>query len=261
MIKSKFFIALSVILLIAVVAVASVLTYILLVDSDDNPADPKRTGAISSNSLECATMGRRIFEQGGNVADAAVTVVICEGIACPQSAGIGGGLALMIYLKDQGVVRALNAQERAPGAATADMFKNASSVVGGKSVAVPGELRGLWELHQRYGKLPWKDLLKPNIELCREGHLVSAYFQRIMASYEADLLAEPSLREIFINPATGKGYQEGDRIKRLKLADTLEVIAEQGVDAFYGGEIGRNFIADVRKFDGIMTLDDLVNYK
>jgi gamma-glutamyltranspeptidase/glutathione hydrolase/leukotriene-C4 hydrolase len=133
---------------------------------------------------------------------------------------------------------------------------------GGKAVAVPGEIKGLWELHQQFGSLPWSDLIQPVIELCRQGHIVSPYLQNIFQSSEADLLAEPSLREIFINSATNKTYQLGDKIKRLKLADTLEIIAAEGADAIYGnGKVGKMMIEDVQARGGILTEDDLREYK
>jgi gamma-glutamyltranspeptidase / glutathione hydrolase / leukotriene-C4 hydrolase len=101
------------------------------------------TGAIVTNGMECAAMGRKIFELGGNVADAAVTTVLCEGVTCPQSSGLGGGFFLTIYLKDMQVFRTLNARERAPLEAHMDMFKSASSIKGGLAVGVPGELKGI----------------------------------------------------------------------------------------------------------------------
>jgi gamma-glutamyltranspeptidase/glutathione hydrolase/leukotriene-C4 hydrolase len=129
-----------------------------------------------------------------------------------------------MYLKDKNIVTTLNARERAPRLGTPDMFLNASSIYGGLAVAVPGEVKGLWELHQKFGSLPWADLIQPNIDLCREGVLVTKYLAGMLESYESELLKEKSLREIFINPNTNRAYKEGSKIKMLKLAETFEVI-------------------------------------
>lgn len=143
------------------------------------------------------------------------------------------------------------------------MFKNDPnlSIKGGLSVAVPSEIKGLWELHKTFGKLKWKDLLKPVIELCKTGSLVSKYLENVFATSEDKIKDEKSLREIFINPATNRTYKNGERIKRLKLAETLEVIAEKGADAMYGGEIGRKMVEDVRARGGILSEEDLIDYK
>lgn len=229
----------------------------------DNPEETQKS-AIVTNGLECAAIGRKIFDLGGNVADVAVSVVLCEGITCPQSSGIGGGFFLTFYSKSNGTVKTLNARERAPAAATEDMFIDnpSESQSGGKSVAVPGEIKGLWELHQNYGSLKWKDLLQPVIELCRSGHEVSRYLENIFRNNEARIFAEPSLRAVYINPETNHTYGLGEKIKRLKLAETLEVIAEEGVDSIYGGgSIGSMMIEDVQKRNGILTIEDLKNYE
>jgi gamma-glutamyltranspeptidase/glutathione hydrolase/leukotriene-C4 hydrolase len=222
------------------------------------------TGAIASNGLECAAMGRQIFKDGGTVADVAVTTILCEGIASPHSCGIGGGFILTMYLKKEQVVKVLNARERAPRNATADMFvaEPGLSTSGGKAVAVPGDVKGLWELHQRHGKLKWKKLLQPVIDLCRNGIEVGDHLARMITSYENGLRAEPSLREIFINQVTNETLKLGEKYKRLKLAETLEVIAEQGADAIYGGgEIGRKMVEDVQKRGGVMIEKDLRDYR
>lgn len=234
-----------------------------ITSTTDSPQNTQKS-AIVTNGLECAAIGRKIFDLGGNVVDVAVSVVLCEGITCPQSSGIGGGFFLIFYSKANGTVKTLNARERAPAAATENMFVGnpSESQSGGKSVAVPGEIKGLWELHQNYGSLKWKDLLQPVIELCREGHEVSRYLENIFRNNEARIYGEPSLRDVYINPITNHTYRLGEKIKRLKLAETLVVIAEEGADSIYGGGIiGTKMVEDVQKRSGILTVDDLRNYE
>lgn len=126
--------------------------------------------------------------------DAAIATLFCEGIACAQCMGLGGGFLATVYDASTGQVRVINARERAPAAAHENMYVNASSTVGGLAIAVPGELLGYGALHQEYGHLPWRELVEPTAELCRRGHLVNAYMARVLRSYSDRIKAEPSMR-------------------------------------------------------------------
>lgn len=143
------------------------------------------------------------------------------------------------------------------------MFKDDPklSESGALSVAVPGEIKGLWELHKAFGKLAWKDLLKPVIELCKNGSLVTTYLENMFKITENQIKEEKSLSEIFINPKTGRTFKQGDKIQRLKLAETLEVIAEEGASALYGGEIGKKLVEDLKARGGIISEEDLKEFK
>lgn len=182
----------------------------------------------------------------------------------PQSTGLGGGFHMTIYIKSKNLVECLDAREVAPKLASETMFVNNSkaSLEGGLSIAVPGELKGMWELHEKYGKLPWKKLIEPVIKLCREGHEVTEYLARVLRVKEKDIKEIPSLREIFVNPETGEIWNAGDKLKRLALAETLEVIAEEGADTIYKmGKIGRQLLEDIKDFGGILTEEDFTDYK
>jgi gamma-glutamyltranspeptidase/glutathione hydrolase/leukotriene-C4 hydrolase len=173
---------------------------------------------------------------------------------------------MTIYIKSKNLVECLDAREVAPKAAREQMFVNdtkKSSLEGGLSIAVPGELKGMWELHQKYGKLPWKDLFQPVIDLCRNGHEVTEYLARVLSRKKDDIKAIPSLREVFVNPDTGELWNAGDKIKRLALANTLETIAHEGADTMYSknGTVGRQMLEDIREFGGILTEDDFTDYK
>lgn len=130
--------ALLIILIISAVVVAVVLT----TRSKDKDV---QTGVITTNGIECAAIGKSIAEAGGSAGDVAVATIICEGITCPQSSGLGGGFLLTIYTKSTGVIETLNAREVAPKLSKSDMYvaNPSESVRGGKAVAVPGELKGL----------------------------------------------------------------------------------------------------------------------
>lgn len=253
---------------VVVVALALGLYFGLKHDANDESAPDGRPlhfghGAVTANGHECAAIGAAILRRNGSAADAAIATLFCEGVSCPQSMGLGGGVMLTIYTRRTRRVETLMAREWAPLAASRDMFANVSSVVGAQSIAVPGELLGYWELHQRYGKLPWAELVQPTVALCRHGHRVTGYLRKILLRRRDRILAEPSMREVFVDPATGDVWQEGDVIKRERLADTLEVIAREGAATLYktGGTVLALLMADLREMGSILREEDFTGYR
>ncbi|XP_070544226.1 glutathione hydrolase 1 proenzyme-like isoform X4 [Ptychodera flava] len=131
---------------------------------------------------------------------------------------------------------------------------------GGLAVAVPGEIRGFWEAWQRYGKLPWKQLFVPAIDLARNGFEITGHLVESMNKVKDTTLAYSSkLRNIYM--PGGVPVREGDVLKRPDLADTLEIIATEGVDAFYNGRLSQNIVNAVQQSGGIMTREDLAGYR
>lgn len=128
-------------------------------------------------------------------------------------------------------------------------------------MAVPGELKGIWELHQRYGTLPWRTLIQPSIDLCRNGHVVSRYFGDVLKLRESTIKSQASLAEVFMNPETNAVWIEGDIIRRPKLADTLELIADEGVDTLYNnGTVAKLLVSEIKELGGIITMEDFMDY-
>lgn len=122
-------------------------------------------------------------------------------------------------------------------------------------------MKGIWELHQRYGSLPWRTLIQPSIDLCRNGHFVSRYFGLVLKTSESTIKSEKSLAEVFINPETNSVWVEGDIIKRPKLADTLELIAEEGADTLYNnGTLAHMLVDEIQELGGILTVKDFTDY-
>ena len=203
-----------------------------------------------------------ILKKGGSAADAAIATLFCEGIACPQSMGLGGGFVLTIYTKSTGKAESLIARDVAPIASNNSMFVNDNLVTGPLAITVPGELKGYWELHKKYGVLPWAELVQPSIELCHKGHLITNYLSKVLLNHRYVMKSEPSMAEIFINPKTGDVWKEGDRVKRLKLAETLEIIAKEGADTLYtNGTIAQRLMPELKKLGTIITLEDFLQYK
>nr|QLC28917.1 gamma-glutamyltranspeptidase [Spodoptera frugiperda] len=225
----------------------------------NHPRFPR--AAVAANGYECASIGRKILEKNGSAVDAAIATLFCEGVACAQCMGLGGGFLATVYDARTGQVRVINARERAPAATHEKMYVNASSTVGGLAIAVPGELVGYGELHQAYGSLSWQELVAPTAELCRDGHRVNAYMARVLRSYSDRIKAEPSMREVYVNAATGEVWNEGDIITQPTLAKTLDIIAEEGPLAIHNGSLTKQLVRDIQNFGGIITEEDLMNYR
>lgn len=143
------------------------------------------------------------------------------------------------------------------------MFQNETSVNGGKAVGIPGELKGYAELHKRYGRLEWADLVRPTVDLCRNGFAVTPFVAINLEIYRSTIMASVDLREIFVNPMTNDLYRRGERMYRLKLADTLSLIADQGADVMYSsnGQVGIGLVKDIQRLGGIIEQRDLIDYR
>lgn len=206
------------------------------------------TAAVVSNGEPCARIGRDILEvRNGSVADAAIATMLCESIACPQSLGLGGGFMATIYIRETGESLTLNAREVAPLAATVDMFAKREAVLGAEAIAMPGALAGYWELHQRFGRLPWPVLFEEAIGMCERGVAVSMYLSGILHHYEPAIQASPSLASIFLDPATGRVLSAGQQMRMPRLAETLRTLAREGAAGFYqpSGTVYRQLRADL----------------
>uniref|UniRef100_J3KWG7 Uncharacterized protein n=2 Tax=Oryza brachyantha TaxID=4533 RepID=J3KWG7_ORYBR len=134
-----------------------------------------------------------------------------------------------------------------------------SKYKGALAMGIPGELAGLHAAWSRYGRLPWKDLFAPAIKLARDGYTVVPYVAAALKKTEQDVLADPGLRAVFA--PEGRLLAAGEVCRNPALADTLEAVANDGVEALYGGAVGERFVADVRRAGGIATVDDLRAYK
>ncbi|XP_019530409.2 scoloptoxin SSD14 [Aedes albopictus] len=238
---------------------------VLDIDDDEDEGGSKRVGAVASNAYECAEIGADILRANGSAADAAIAMMICEEIACPESAGIGGGFLLTLYERETGKVLVMDAREIAARASREDMFVNFKNGTahGALAIATPGALKGYWVLHEKFGKLPWRKLIEPSIELCYRGHIVNPYMEDAMLDIRKEILETPSLREIFVNPETGDVWRDGDRIYRPDFAETLKVIADEGSNALYSrnGSLLPKLMQDLKEFGSILTEEDFYRYE
>ncbi|OKL62532.1 hypothetical protein UA08_02420 [Talaromyces atroroseus] len=221
-------------------------------------------GAVASESSICSAAGIDMLKSGGNAADAMVATVFCVGVIGMYHSGIGGGGFALIRSPD-GTFENIDFRETAPAAAFQEMFANDTlgSVFGGLASAVPGEVRGLEYIHNKYGALEWSTVVQPAIRVAREGFPVTDDLYRAINSTMKDgdsfLRTDPSWALDFAPNGTLLGL--GDTIYRTRYADTLEFIANQGSDAFYSGPIAETMIQAVQAANGTMTMEDLQAYK
>lgn len=225
------------------------------------------TAALSTASPYATSVGLTVLKNGGNAIDAAVAVEFALAVAHPQAGNLGGGGFLVYYDAKTKGVWTLDFRETAPGAATHDMFvlpdgKVSSDIrSGGRSVAVPGTVAGLAAAHERFGSMPWKELLAPAIAMAREGVRVDAQLAGDLATEKHDRKIDdfPSTKAIFF--PDGTPLQAGSRLVQGELASTLEKIAVLGQSGFYGGEVANHVVDAIKANGGIVSFKDLREYK
>jgi gamma-glutamyltranspeptidase/glutathione hydrolase len=233
--------------------------------AQDSPAlnQGKQGMVVSAHPLASAA-GLQMLKAGGNAVDAAVATTFAISVTEPYSAGIGGGGFLLLRSGQTGAIKALDFRERAPLAATRNMYLDAQGKVrpnlstdGYLAVGVPGTVAGLYEVHRQYGKLPWKTLVQPAIALADQGFLVSPRMAAAIVRQQT-LQQNPAARKIFTR--NGKPLQVGETLIQQDLAKTLQAIA-QNPQSFYQGWIAQAIAQDMQANGGLITLQDLQRYR
>lgn len=226
------------------------------------PAAEGADGMVVSGHGLASDVGAAVLEQGGNAVDAAVAVGFALAAVLPAAGNIGGG-GFLVYRSNEGEVRALDYREKAPGAATRDMFLDdwgkvaESAVIGHLAAGVPGSVAGLWEMHREFGSLPWADLVTPAIELAR-GHEIDEPRSRSLESAAPRLRRFPASAAQFL--IDGEAPSPGTVLEQADLAATLQAIAEQGPDGFYRGQVADLIVAEMERGGGLISHRDLEDY-
>jgi len=209
-----------------------------------------------------ADVGLRVLRSGGNAIDAAVAIGFALAVTYPFAGNIGGGGFMLVRLAD-GRTRFIDFREKAPLAATRNMYLDAAgnvtedSVVGWRAAGVPGTVRGLALAHQEYGRKSWAELLNPAIQLASQGFPVSYALDASLHTPGAlKLLSQfPESKRIFLNA------QYGEKFVQPELAATLQRIRDRGASDFYDGQTAREFAAAEAAHGGLITLADLKAYQ
>ncbi|CAI9759046.1 unnamed protein product [Fraxinus pennsylvanica] len=216
---------------------------------------------VAADDGRCSEIGISILEMGGHAVDATVATALCLGVVNPMSSGIGGGAFMVVLSSLTSDAKAFDMRETAPAGASQNMYDNNAQTKfkGPLSMGVPGEIAGLHMAWLKYGRLPWKTLVKPAIKLAKQGFEVAPYLGSSIAKNADLIMTDLGLRQVYA--PKGKLLKAGDICYNVELGNSLEAVAEQGPKAFYNGKVGEKLVEDVRKAGGILTVEDLRNYR
>lgn len=221
-----------------------------------------KSGMVVSVSGPASDVGVQILKNGGNAVDASVALAFALAVTHPAAGNIGGGGFMLVHPPaGKGEPTVFDYRESAPGAATPDMYKKDESAFTHRAVGVPGTVRGLALAHKRFGKLPWKEVVQPAVELAAKGFPIDRYLSASLNNIvRQGAAAHPELARVY--GKNGKpGWSPGDTLVQGDLAKTLQLIAEQGADAFYSGPIADLLAAEMKAGGGLITKDDLAKYQ
>ncbi|WP_304289943.1 gamma-glutamyltransferase [Capnocytophaga leadbetteri] len=251
----------------------SVLTAVVLLASCQNsPAkkqpDPEK-GVLAPHAMvvsakeEASQIGLAILKKGGNAFDAMIATELALAVAYPNAGNIGGG-GFMVYRLGSGERGALDYREKAPAKAHRDMYldKNGKviadkSTLGALAVGVPGTIAGIFEVYEKFGSLPIGELIQPAIDLARKGVLITELQANSYMNKNVELIKQANN---YVTPFEN-GWKAGERFKYEELAQTLERIRDNGSYEFYNGETAKRIVSYVQELGGILSLDDLKNYR
>ena len=251
----------------------SVLTAVVLLASCQNPPakkqpDPEK-GVLAPHAMvvsakeEASQIGLAILKKGGNAFDAMIATELALAVAYPNAGNIGGG-GFMVYRLGSGERGALDYREKAPAKAHRDMYldKNGKviadkSTLGALAVGVPGTIAGIFEVYQKFGSLPIGELIQPAIDLARKGVLITELQANFYMNKNVELIKQANN---YVTPFEN-GWKAGERFKYEELAQTLERIRDNGSYEFYNGETAKRIVSYVQELGGILSLDDLRNYR
>src|ERR1044071_4484419 len=227
-----------------------------------------RHGMVASTNEVASRVGVEIMKRGGNAVDAAIAVAFALAVTHPPAGNLGGGGFMMIRLKD-GTATAIDYREMAPLAAHRDVYldKNGNliegeggSLVGYRAAGVPGTVRGMELALKKYGsgKLTWSQLIEPARQLASNGFTVTYSLARSLHGSREYLSQYGETKRIYLR--NGKFYQEGELFRQPELAATFARLQRSGPNEFYEGETARMIAADMKRHNGLMTIEDLRGY-
>ena len=228
------------------------------------PLAAKHGMVVSVHEL-ASRAGVEILQKGGNAVDAAVAVALVLAVVWPEAGNLGGG-GFMLIRKADGTEEAIDYRERAPLAATRDMYLDSKgnviedlSTLGHKAVAVPGTIAGLALALKRHGKLSWSELVEPAKKLAEEGFVLTPMNVKRIKMYQKTPSTNSESKRIFLK--NGKFYEAGERLIQPELAETLKRIQQQGPREFYEGRTAELIVTDMKQNGGLITSKDLKEYE
>jgi gamma-glutamyltranspeptidase / glutathione hydrolase len=246
------------------------LLLLLMAGCAQPPAKKPLMGLVADSAMVVSAhplasrAGVMILRKGGNAVDAAIATQLALAVVYPSAGNIGGGGFMVLRLKD-GTSLSLDYRERAPASASANMFLDDKgeaitdlSARGSLACGVPGTVSGLVEAHGKYGKLPWKQLVQPAIDLAIKGFVLTAREAENLNSLQEDLKKFNSIQPDFL---IRDAWNAGDSIFYEDLGHTLERIRDNGWAGFYEGKTADDIVAEMKRGAGLITHKDLKSYK
>ena len=228
-------------------------------------SDISSDGVVVTQHYLATEIGENILAQGGNAYDAAIAVGFALAVVLPRAGNIGGGGFMVIYDEDSNDTYAIDYREKAPAASFRDMYLDENgefdilkSTFGYNAIGVPGTVHGFWSVHQRFGSLPWADLIHPAIILAERGFVMSDYMAQTLINYSEKMSYYDETRNIFL-----RNYPnlKDSRLIQNDLAKTLKRIQKDGLNGFYSGETALLIAADMKENGGLITEQDLLDYR
>ena len=222
-------------------------------------------GMVVSQHYLATNVGHSILEEGGNAYDASIAVAFALAVVLPRAGNIGGGGFMIMFDETSQQSYSIDYREVAPEAATKNMFLSSDGSVnkikarqGVLSIGVPGTVYGMWEVHKKFGSLPWSKLLAPAIQLAEDGFLVSPFMADALNRRYEKLGKYKDFNRIFYSNYPVKMSQ---RLKQPNLANTLKIISVNGAKGFYEGEVAKKIDGFMKQNGGLITKKDLKNYR
>ena len=222
-------------------------------------------GMITTQHFLATKVGEKILNQGGNAYDASIAIAFTLAVVLPRAGNIGGGGFMVIYDSKTQKPYSIDFREKAPELSNKDMYLNVDgsfndrklSTVGYLSIGVPGTVAGLWEVHQKFGSLPWNELIEDAIYYAENGFLITPFLADILLRYSESLSIFPETKEIF--QSHYPNFKNKNLVQK-DLANTLKIIASEGKKGFYEGEVAEKISKEIIENNGLISKSDLKKY-
>ena len=229
-----------------------------------NKSTEFKNGMVVSASPIASEVGINILKKGGNSIDAAVAVQFALAVVYPNAGNIGGG-GFLVYRSANGETNTLDFREKAPERATKTMYLDPKgnpivdkSLYGQLAAGVPGSVAGMVAAHQKYGKLKWEDLVEPAIKLASNGFKITARQAKELNGMKTRFAQLNPLGTALVKESK---WEEGDLLTQVELAQTLKLVQKEGLKGFYEGPVADSIVAEMQRGAGIISKQDLKNYK
>ena len=228
-----------------------------------------KTGMVVSQRHKASKVGAEILRKGGNAVDAAVATGLALAVVLPRAGNLGGGGFMVVYLKDKDKTITIDYREKAPSEAHRDLFLDKNGNYDKQraqfsllSAGVPGTVAGLYLALTKYGTMTWQEVLEPSIKLAEEGFMIPHDLANTLASprYKKRLSSNAAAAKSYYKKDKSN-YQAGELLKLPDLAWTLKQLSDNGPGAFYEGEIAKKIIKEMKRNQGLISAEDLKNYK